>query len=83
MKVLVQHTKWGDQYWNATEPGQRLACMRTLFKTNDDIGFYAGLENDPLYISAKSGNVGDMGRLLSQRKNNEYEGWEIVEVSEA
>ncbi len=78
MNILIYHGKHGDEYWLADTPERFRAAMRKLFTMLDEDGCYEG-EN---VEQARSGDHRFICHLLQSRKDCEYEGWDLEEVSD-
>jgi len=42
MKILVYHGKYGDEYWLANTPEQKITALKRLFTFLDSMGCYEG-----------------------------------------
>jgi len=80
MKILVYHGKYGDEYWLANTPEQKITALKRLFTFLDSMGCYEGEEN---LAQAREGNKAAIIGILNSRACCEYESWDIVEAIEA
>jgi nitrogen fixation-related uncharacterized protein len=80
VKILVHNGQYDDEYWLADTKDRIRAALSILFTKLDKMGCYD--ENVKHLELARSGNYPAMRGILESRRNCEYEGWAIVEVSD-
>lgn len=54
MKILVAKNKYGEDYYRFTTPHEQAASALALFKANDGLSYYTGIEDDSEIKSMES-----------------------------
>jgi hypothetical protein len=76
MKILVYNGKYEKIYWLADSKEQLEAAFKRLFAILDNLCCYD--DDVPGITAARNGDIKIITKILQERKDCEYEGWDFI-----
>jgi len=80
MRIMVYHGKHEKVYWLADSKERLEAAFRKLFEILDDFCCYD--DDVPEIAAARSGDIKAIAKILHDRKDCEYEGWDFIRADD-
>jgi hypothetical protein len=76
MRILVYRGKYEKLYWLAGNNEQLQAAFKKLFAVLDNFCCYD--DDVPGIAAARNGDIKVIEKILHERKDCEYEGWDFI-----